>query len=193
MEAITDPIIETERLRLRTPLMRDAPHIAERIGDWDVVKMLSRVPYPYSLKDAQEWLANCPARTARGEVFNCAIELKSERELIGVIGVHDILEIEGGKIGELGYWLAKPYWGKSLMTEAGRALMRHLFTELGFAGLKSGHFKENSRSGTVLAKLGFRSAGEGLQYCLARKTEIPHVDVVMTRAQWLDFTSQRAA
>jgi len=193
MEAIEDEIIETERLRLRAPRPGDAERITEFIGDWDVAKMLARVPYPYALEDAHTWLNAQPARLAKGEAFTRAVELKSAQGVIGMIGLHDVLQIEGAKIGELGYWLAKPYWGKGLMTEAGRGFVRHIFEELEFAGLKSGHFKENFRSGQVLAKLGFRYAGENLHYCLARKTDVPHVDVVMTRAQWLDCMGRRAA
>ncbi|MFZ1992170.1 MAG: GNAT family protein, partial [Alphaproteobacteria bacterium] len=139
------------------------------------------------------WLGSHATRTASGEILNCAIELKAMPGLVGVIGLTGIRSIEGGRIAELGYWLAKPFWSKGIMSEAGRALVRHAFEDLDFAGLKSGHFKENHRSGRVLAKLGFRYAGEGLKHCLARNAETPHVDVVMTRAQWLDHTARRAA
>lgn len=190
MEALEDESIETERLRLRALEASDAARIAECIGDFDVVKMLSAVPYPYSVADAHEYLAGNTKGSASGDSFTRAIDMGG---LIGVIAVGDIRAIEGGKVGEFGYWLAKPYWGKGIVTEAGRAMLRHVFETLEFAGLKSGHFKENFRSGNVLAKLGFRYAGEGLKHCLARKAEIPHVDVVLTRAQWLDYTARRVA
>ena len=193
MEAIEDQLLETERLRLRAPALSDAARVTEFIGDWDVAKMLATVPHPYSLKDAHTWLGAHEARRRAGEIFNCVIDLKGVEGVIGAIGLTGIRQIEGGKISEFGYWLAKPFWGKGIMTEAGRALLRHAFQELEFAGLKSGHYKENFRSGNVLKKLGFRYAGEGLKYCLARKAETPHVDVVMTRAQWLDFAAKRAA
>ena len=193
MEAIEVEIVETERLRLRAPEMSDEARVTEFIGEWDVVKMLATVPYPYALKDARTWLAPQKERRAAGDAFNYAIELKTKPGLIGVIGLTGVRMIEGGNVAELGYWLAKPCWGKGIMTEAGRALVRYAFEELKFAGLKSGHFKENFRSGQVLAKLGFRYAGEGLKPCLARKAETPHVDVILTRAQWLDFCAKRAA
>ena len=152
--------------------------------------MLARVPYPYSLADAQQWLGSVPQRSKAGLSVNWALDVDG---LIGVITLGEIREIEGGKVAELGYWLAKPYWGKGYMTEAGREMVRYAFETLGFAGLKSGHFKENYRSGRVMAKLGFRYAGEGTKHCLARNAEIAHVDVVMTRAQWLEHASKRAA
>ena len=30
---------------------------------------------------------------------------------------------------ELGYWVAKPYWGQGLVSEAGRELLRHAFED----------------------------------------------------------------
>lgn len=192
MEAIEDERIETERLRLRAPAMSDEARIVEFIGDWDVVKMLATVPYPYGLKDARTWLLPQKVRRASGDTLNYAIELKAKPGLIGMIGLTGIRMIEGGDVAEFGYWLAKPYWGKGIMTEAGRTLVRYTFEQLKFAGLISGHFKENFRSGQVLAKLGFRYAGEGLKHCLARKAETPHVDVVLTRAQWLDHKTGRS-
>jgi RimJ/RimL family protein N-acetyltransferase len=185
-----EDIIETERLKLRAPQMSDAQRITEFIGDYDVAKMLARAPYPYAIADAKEWLGAIPERVATGRLFTCAID---QNGLIGVLGVHDIRQIEGGKIGELGYWLAKPYWGRGLMSEAASAFVRHAFDALGMAGLISGHLKENHRSGRVLAKLGFRHAGESIKYCLARNREVPHIDVVMTKAQWAEHRARQAA
>ena len=185
-----EAILETERLKLRPLRDGDAQRITRFIGDFDVAKMLARVPYPYALKDAQDWLGTLPERTARGEVFNRAIDSGG---LVGVLGIHDIRPIEGEKIGELGYWLAKPYWGKGLMSEAARAFVHYAFDGLGLAGLISGHFKENQRSGRVLAKLGFRPAGEGLMHCTARGEKVAHVDVFLTRARWSEQTARRAA
>ncbi|MFZ1988912.1 MAG: GNAT family N-acetyltransferase, partial [Alphaproteobacteria bacterium] len=67
MEAIEEAILETERLRLRAPAPSDAARVNEFIGDWDVVKMLATVPYPYSLEDAHTWLGSHATRTASGE------------------------------------------------------------------------------------------------------------------------------
>lgn len=50
------PVIETERLRLRPHRLSDAAAIAESLGDFQVARMLSRVPAPYHHQDALDWL-----------------------------------------------------------------------------------------------------------------------------------------
>ena len=60
---------------------------------------------------------------------------------------------------ELGYWLAKPYWGQGYMTEALRAMVQYGFERKGLDVLAIGHFKENSRSRRVIEKCGFHYEG----------------------------------
>ena len=186
-----EALLETERLSLRAPTPSDADAIAAQIGDFEVSKMLSRVPHPYSLTDAQEWISRVHP-TGWGTA-GCPFVVLSGTTLVGVVGLDRMREIEGGKISQLGYWFGRAHWRKGYATEAARAVVKYAFDDLGLAGLNSGHFKENCRSGQVLTKLGFRYAGERPIYCLARDEDLPHVDVVLTRAQWVEFTGQRAA
>ena len=44
--------IETARLRLRPFEVGDAERVAELAGDYEVAKMCSRIPYPYSASEA---------------------------------------------------------------------------------------------------------------------------------------------
>lgn len=186
-----EALLETERLKLRPPTPADAEAIAVQIGDWDVAKMLSRVPYPYTVGDAHDFIAAVEASRRAGKRLVLAVTRKSE--LVGIVGLDDIRRIESEPIANLGYWFGRAHWHKGYATEAVRAVVKHAFEDLSLAGLKSGHFKENHRSGRVLAKLGFRYAGEGMQYCLARGEEVPHVDVVLPRACWADFAAHKAA
>lgn len=56
---------------------------------------------------------------------------------------------------ELGYVLAKPYWGQGLMPEAVSAVIRYLFDVEGLDFLISAHFSDNLRSMRVQEKCGF--------------------------------------
>ncbi len=185
-----EAMIDTQRLRLRPLEQRDADRIVEFASDLEVAKMLAEVPYPYTHEDAQNFLRRVYDAANAQTALVCAIDRYG---LIGVAGLSCIQSIEGGTIATLGYWLGRPYWGRGYATEAVRALVAHGFQKLSLAGLKSGHFKDNHRSGHVLAKNGFRYAGEGPRPCLARGDDIAHVDVVLTRAQWEEFTARRAA
>jgi RimJ/RimL family protein N-acetyltransferase len=74
---------------------------------------------------------------------------------------------------ELGYWLARPYWGLGFATEAGRAMVDIARHSLRLKKLCSGHFLDNPASGRVLAKLGFRPGGVTRRYSAGRGEEAP--------------------
>lgn len=57
---------------------------------------------------------------------------------------------------EIGYVLAKPYWGRGLMPEAVREVIRYLFEEVRLDFLVAGHFDRNACSARVIEKCGFR-------------------------------------
>ena len=59
---------------------------------------------------------------------------------------------------ELGYWIARPFWGCGYATEASIALI-DIARALGIAQLEGSHFLDNPASGRVLEKLGFQSTG----------------------------------
>ena len=50
------PEIRTQRLILRRPRLRDAPRIASLLNNFEVTKNLARVPYPYTINMAVDWL-----------------------------------------------------------------------------------------------------------------------------------------
>jgi RimJ/RimL family protein N-acetyltransferase len=58
----------------------------------------------------------------------------------------------------MGYWIARPYWGRGLATEACGALI-DIARALGLASLEGSHFIDNPASARVLEKLGFEPLG----------------------------------
>lgn len=64
--------------------------------------------------------------------------------------------IRGRSDAELGYWLAEPYWGQGLTTEAVSALIERAFGPLGYTQLWCGYYEGNHRSRRVMEKCGFR-------------------------------------
>ena len=58
----------------------------------------------------------------------------------------------------MGYWIARPNWGRGFATEAGAALIEIART-LGLRQLEGSHFLDNPASGQVLEKLGFEPVG----------------------------------
>jgi RimJ/RimL family protein N-acetyltransferase len=152
-----DPVIKSERLRLRRPRKADAARVAVLADDFDVARMTTRMPYPYGLADAHAFLETIPQKDpAKEAVF--AVDHPQDG-VIGVLGFH--LSEEGHS--ELGYWLGRPYWGHGYATEAARAAMAWAKHEWRRRLVVAGHFADNPASGEVLCKAGFLYTGEVLQ------------------------------
>ena len=153
--------LETPRLRLRRPSAADAARLAHLINDPDVARMTTRIPHPYSLQDAHDFLSKCP-----DSLF--AIDHR-EAGVIGMVGFRDVTLLGP----EIGYWIGKPYWGRGLATEAATAAVTWAWRDWGKRSVVSGHFADNPASGAVLSKTGFLYTGEVVkQRSLARGGQV---------------------
>lgn len=154
---------KTDRLLLRPLQPADAPAIAAQIGDYDVAKNLSTVPYPYVLYDAEDFIARMEEKRASGSDFVFAILRTEDNALMGCIGLH----LKEGFF-EFGYWLGRAHWGQGYASEAARKLAGFAFGELKAEKLVAGWFHDNPASGHVLEKLGAVPNGVETRDCLAR-------------------------
>lgn len=88
-----------------------------------------------------------------------ALVHKESGRIIGSLGLH-VADTQGTpyedkRCKEIGYVLAKDFWGKGLMPEAVREVIRYCFEELGAELLTVGHFEGNGQSKRVIEKCGF--------------------------------------
>jgi len=143
----------TERLLLRPGWREDAPALFQAIADERIVRNLATAPWPYSPADAEAFLT----RERPAGMAACLIFLRTEGApcLVGGVG----FGATNGDEPEFGYWIARPYWGQGIATEAGRALLAYARESLRLPRLVAGHFTDNPASGRVLRKLGFRPTG----------------------------------
>jgi RimJ/RimL family protein N-acetyltransferase len=168
--------LSTERLTLRPPAASDLDRLVDGIGNYAVAKFLTPVPHPYHRADAAAWLA-AVADNPREDIF--AIDLGSER-FIGCISYGT----------ELGFWIAEPFWGRGLMTEAARAVIEWKFEDAGVSLIDSGAHIDNPASMRVQEKLGFATTGRRTVFAQARQAEIDRFDTVLDRD---DFAEACAA
>ena len=92
-----------------------------------------------------------------------AIVLKDTGEAIGAIGYGPSCDCNlPAHEGEptVGYWVARPYWGRGICTEALGLMIRNILSDTDIASLISGHFIDNPASGRVMEKCGFVPTGE---------------------------------
>jgi RimJ/RimL family protein N-acetyltransferase len=115
-----------------------AADIVAGLAEFDVARWLSRVPFPYGLDDARAY------QEGFGGADSSIRAIVVEGQFAGIIGIKP----------DLGYWLAKPFWGRGLATAAAQRLLAdHFFNAQ--EPIISGHFAGNAASAKVLAKLGF--------------------------------------
>jgi len=150
-ETLSSPIT-TARLLLEPVRSDFAQGLFEHINDWEVMRWLASPPLPYSLADMHEWIARSNTERAAGRDADYAITVDGMP--IGVIG------ITGLKVGPvLGYWLARPFWGRGFMSEAAAALLADVFGN-GQSFIASGILEGNAASLRIQHKLGFRVVNE---------------------------------
>lgn len=142
--------LESERLLLRPPVPDDAAFFAESLADFEIAKHLSSVPHPYGVADAEAFIALVTRARAMGEAWVFTILSRATGTGIGACGLH----LGDGRY-ELGYWIARPYWGRGFATEAARRLLDYAFGVVRAEAVEAGWFHDNAPSGRVLAKLGF--------------------------------------
>ena len=142
----------TPRLLLRPGFPEDAPALASAIADEAVVRNLAVVPWPYTLRDAEAFLAS-----PRDPVLPSFLMLDLSDGAPRLVGSCGLGRRASGAV-ELGYWISRPCWGRGFATEAGRALV-DIARALRLPQLEASHFIDNPASARVLDKLGFVSAG----------------------------------
>jgi len=156
----------TPRLLLRPGFPEDAPALATAIADEAIARNLVVVPWPYSLRDAEAFLAS--PRDPVLPSFLIYERTDGPPQLVGSCGLG---RRPSGAV-EMGYWISRPYWGRGIATEACRALIEIART-LGLAQLEGSHFVDNPASGRVLEKLGFEPVGIIAPRSCARGMEVP--------------------
>lgn len=86
---------------------------------------------------------------------------------------------------ELGYWIAKPFWGQGMIPEAARELLRYAFEQLGMRAVWCGYYEGNDKSRKVQEKLGFvyQHKTEGIEVTLMNEVRTGHCNL-MTKERW---------
>ena len=156
----------------------DQSALVRNLHSRDVYNTTLNIPYPYTDADAYFWIRKCKeVRERQGAESTFAIRT-DDGVLIGVVGAEGIQPTVQAPTGlqgdspvqnfrshraEIGYWLAPPFWGQGVMTEAVGEYVRYTFREFDLEKLIAHVFEANLASARVLEKNGFRLEG-----CLRR-------------------------
>lgn len=150
-------VMETDRLLLRPWLESDAKALFKYASDPEVGPRAGWPPHQ-SVEESREII-----RTLFGGEGMWAVILKDTAEPIGCVGYlpssASNLTIAKDE-GEVGYWMARPYWDLGICTEALRKVIDYCFLEKGFSALWGTYFPDNPASGRVMEKCGFSDTGK---------------------------------
>lgn len=114
--------------------------------------------HPYTLEHAHEWIGRHAGASPQTQ-----FAIVVDAEPVGGVGLalgKDIWR----RSAEIGYWLAEPYWGRGIATEAVRAVAGYAFDTFDIAHVWAGIFEENAASRRVLEKAGFVLEGRLRQH-----------------------------
>jgi len=162
----------SERLLLRPGWIEDAAEMTARIADEAIVRNLARVPWPYREEHAIGWLS--ASKAPKLPTFLLTVPNEGGAPIIGGCGLHE------GPTGEteIGYWIARDWWGQGFATEAARAVLA-IARVLGHRRVLARHAADNPASGRVLRKAGFVPTGRvGNFFSLGRGAEIASPEYV---------------
>jgi len=144
------PTIKLKRFVLRPFRKGDEVSLQKNINDKAIYRYTARIPHPYTLEDAKRWVASKNTRTK----INFVIDIGGE--VAGGIGYDKI----DGRVGRIGFWLAKKHWNKGIMTEAVKYITEYGFIRLRLERIRAGVFMANKASIKVLEKAGYKREGK---------------------------------
>jgi [ribosomal protein S5]-alanine N-acetyltransferase len=104
---------------------------------------------PYTKDAADRFIA-----FAAGPGRHLYLAIDIDGEAVGGIGISPLEDVKR-RTAEIGYWLAEPFWGREIATDAVHALVPVAFEKEGIIRLEAGIFSDNPASMRVLEKCGF--------------------------------------
>lgn len=171
--------LETERLILRPFTEADASDLYEYAQDPRVGPAAGWPPHK-SVDESREII---------GSVFSApntfAVVDKLSGKVIGsagFVGRHQALL--PGPDDEIGYALNPDFWGRGLIPEAVRELLRYGFEELGLSAIWCGHYDFNDKSRRVVEKCGFIHRFTDRTWVELMGEECTELHYALTREEW---------
>ena len=147
-----------EHIQLSEFQPSDQVACVEHLREKEIYDRTLRIPYPYTEDDFQEWLKIVEKTTQeQGRSVLWAIR-KEDGLLIGGCGF-DGFQLGKSHRAEIGYWLAKPFWCRGIMTAVVRRVSEFAFAEFGLVKITAHVFANNPASARVLEKCGFVQEG----------------------------------
>lgn len=147
--------IEAGEIALRAPHTDDLSAIVEACQDPELPRW-TRIPTPYHLEDAHDFLAKAETGRGAGQALHLVIVDRATDTLLGSVAI-DPMDPQG-LTGEIGYWVAAAARGRGVATRAVRALVDWAL-DSGLWRIEANVLVGNDASCRVLRRAGFVEEG----------------------------------
>lgn len=176
-----DLVIETERLLLRQWRLDDVEDVVDGLNNLNVTKWMAFVPYPYTKKDAEDFIN----KSINDKLYNFAIVLKDNNKVIGGTQLRNIDKVQGTAGG--GIWINEKYHGHGYGREAWGARIKYAFEELGLRRLENGFFDGNESSWKMQKAFGYKLEGTRRKkyICLSTRKIVDEHVTGLLKEEWI--------
>jgi RimJ/RimL family protein N-acetyltransferase len=148
------PTINGDRVTLRPFTEQDIPTVARLANEKTLAEGVRVLPFPYTLQDATQWIMGQQKYVEEGEGYPFAVMETHTQALAGSIEIRPDKD-GSGKLGEIGYWIGKPYRRKGYAAEALMMVIDYARKNFGCETLSAYANQDNAASQAVLKKCGF--------------------------------------
>lgn len=156
---------------LRAWNLGDASDLAKAMNNEKVHEYLrDGLPFPYTEKDAVAFISRTTS-APKDSQYSWAIHVGGK-----AVGNVDFFRKDNiyHRTAELGYFLAEPYWGKGIVTNAVKEACAYVFANTDIIRISAESFSHNIASCRVLEKAGFVLEG------VLKKNAIKHGEIIDT-------------
>jgi len=154
--------INTPRLRLRQWKQNDFPAFARLNADPVV---MAYYPDVMSTEESNAMASKIEALITKNGWGFWAVEKKDDKCFIGFVGLHEpTYDLPVTPCIEIGWRLAKEYWGEGYATEAAKQALAVAFGELSLPEVYSFTSVSNTKSRAVMERLGMTNTNMNFEH-----------------------------
>lgn len=183
-------ILETEKLILRPWAENDAEDLYQYAKD-PAVGPIAGWSVHTSVENSKEII-----RGVLSAPETYAVVLKETGRPVGSAG---LMIGKTSNIGlpdteaEIGYWIGVPYWGRGLIPEAVRKMIKYGFEELNLEKIWCGYFDGNEKSKRVQEKCGFQyhHTSENVPCAIKNVLRTEHISCI-SKQDWFSKSAGKA-
>ena len=155
MKNNNNTIFQSSEFTLRHYQQSDEKSLHKNINDKEIFRFTTRIPYPYMLEDAKDWIQNCQKMYRAKKKTEYVLVIDIDDEVAGSVSFHNIAENKA----EIGYWLGKKFRGKGIMAKAVKVMTEIGFEKFGLEKIYANVFVDNIPSQNVLKKNKYKKEG----------------------------------